>query len=247
MVDVGRNDPCPCGSGRKYKQCCLGKIPASFTAEVRERAWKAVTEFALRKEFAEQRAGLQLIFFGPEIVELPLNRQQIDFENEQCMLNLLFWLIYEASFDGPSRTLVNLFLSRRGHTLPLSDRRYLEAMRGSHLHLYEVEAVTRDVGLRLRDCWSDERFDIRERLFTQQAVPLMVAALRLRRGPNGDHVIDEYDGVMETDGNSDDRFAFYHGVVIAQHVIYNMLLRPAPTLTRLRNQPHDGRTRYAPR
>jgi SEC-C motif-containing protein/HEAT repeat protein len=23
---VGRNDPCPCGSGRKYKRCCLGKI-----------------------------------------------------------------------------------------------------------------------------------------------------------------------------------------------------------------------------
>jgi len=20
--DVGRNDPCPCGSGRKYKKCC---------------------------------------------------------------------------------------------------------------------------------------------------------------------------------------------------------------------------------
>jgi hypothetical protein len=22
---VGRNDPCPCGSGRKYKKCCEGK------------------------------------------------------------------------------------------------------------------------------------------------------------------------------------------------------------------------------
>lgn len=22
---VGRNDPCPCGSGRKFKQCCMGK------------------------------------------------------------------------------------------------------------------------------------------------------------------------------------------------------------------------------
>jgi SEC-C motif-containing protein len=22
----GRNDPCPCGSGKKFKQCCLGKI-----------------------------------------------------------------------------------------------------------------------------------------------------------------------------------------------------------------------------
>ena len=24
---VGRNDPCPCGSGRKYKKCCFGKSP----------------------------------------------------------------------------------------------------------------------------------------------------------------------------------------------------------------------------
>ena len=23
--EVGRNDPCPCGSGKKYKQCHLGK------------------------------------------------------------------------------------------------------------------------------------------------------------------------------------------------------------------------------
>jgi hypothetical protein len=23
--DVGRNDPCPCGSGKKFKKCCLGK------------------------------------------------------------------------------------------------------------------------------------------------------------------------------------------------------------------------------
>jgi uncharacterized protein YecA (UPF0149 family) len=23
---VGRNKPCPCGSGRKYKKCCLDKI-----------------------------------------------------------------------------------------------------------------------------------------------------------------------------------------------------------------------------
>ncbi len=22
---IGRNDPCPCGSGAKYKQCCEGK------------------------------------------------------------------------------------------------------------------------------------------------------------------------------------------------------------------------------
>lgn len=25
QTKVGRNDPCPCGSGLKYKQCCLRK------------------------------------------------------------------------------------------------------------------------------------------------------------------------------------------------------------------------------
>jgi uncharacterized protein len=23
--DIGGNDPCPCGSGKKFKKCCLGK------------------------------------------------------------------------------------------------------------------------------------------------------------------------------------------------------------------------------
>ena len=25
QMSIGRNDPCPCGSGRKYKRCCLDK------------------------------------------------------------------------------------------------------------------------------------------------------------------------------------------------------------------------------
>ena len=32
--DVGRNDPCPCGSGRKFKKCCLGKPEAEPPAIV---------------------------------------------------------------------------------------------------------------------------------------------------------------------------------------------------------------------
>jgi hypothetical protein len=27
---LGRNDPCPCGSGKKYKKCCLGEDRASI-------------------------------------------------------------------------------------------------------------------------------------------------------------------------------------------------------------------------
>ncbi len=27
---VNRNDPCPCGSGKKYKHCCLGTSASGF-------------------------------------------------------------------------------------------------------------------------------------------------------------------------------------------------------------------------
>src|SRR5437867_4481641 len=32
-MKVGRNDPCPCGSGKKYKKCCLEKDQAAERAQ----------------------------------------------------------------------------------------------------------------------------------------------------------------------------------------------------------------------
>ena len=33
-MKIGRNDPCHCGSGKKYKKCCLAKDDASKSAAV---------------------------------------------------------------------------------------------------------------------------------------------------------------------------------------------------------------------
>jgi tetratricopeptide (TPR) repeat protein len=46
MEKTGRNDPCPCGSGKKYKKCCLPK----HEAEERDRA-------AEQQAAREQRAA----------------------------------------------------------------------------------------------------------------------------------------------------------------------------------------------
>lgn len=35
--EPGRNDPCPCGSGRKYKNCCQGE-----TTGLSSSTWKGV-------------------------------------------------------------------------------------------------------------------------------------------------------------------------------------------------------------
>ncbi len=44
---AGRNDPCPCGSGKKYKRCCLGKFEA---AGHKNRAVEAQNQTAKEKE-----------------------------------------------------------------------------------------------------------------------------------------------------------------------------------------------------
>lgn len=37
---LGRNDPCPCGSGRKYKMCCLHKYRDARLNELTRTATK---------------------------------------------------------------------------------------------------------------------------------------------------------------------------------------------------------------
>ena len=52
---AGRNDPCPCGSGRKYKHCCLEKDEAKARAARTKAAKKAAKEGAPAEDAAAPR------------------------------------------------------------------------------------------------------------------------------------------------------------------------------------------------
>jgi|GEM_PF-1634298 len=54
MADIGRNDPCPCNSGKKYKKCCEGKDQAKQHAAL-EKQWNAsIKAFDKQKKDAEE-------------------------------------------------------------------------------------------------------------------------------------------------------------------------------------------------
>jgi SEC-C motif/Protein of unknown function (DUF2384) len=56
---IGRNDPCPCGSGRKYKRCCLEQQSATYSFWAQQRdASDRLTRDMLR--FAERKLGDQI-------------------------------------------------------------------------------------------------------------------------------------------------------------------------------------------
>ncbi len=44
MARPGRNDPCPCGSGQKYKRCCLPKDQAADSAALAQTAQARAAE-----------------------------------------------------------------------------------------------------------------------------------------------------------------------------------------------------------
>jgi hypothetical protein len=46
MNKPGRNDPCPCGSGRKFKKCCLtAAVPPRYTKDERASAFAKLDRF----------------------------------------------------------------------------------------------------------------------------------------------------------------------------------------------------------
>lgn len=53
----GRNDACHCGSGNKYKKCCLAKDDAAKSAELAALAAQAAQAAAEAGEEAEEAPG----------------------------------------------------------------------------------------------------------------------------------------------------------------------------------------------
>src|SRR4030067_468754 len=65
MYKVGRNDPCPCGSGLKYKKCCLGKSKAGSSRSGDERTAVGTALDWLKTNYAEElNQQVLLDYFG---------------------------------------------------------------------------------------------------------------------------------------------------------------------------------------
>lgn len=88
VAKIGRNDPCPCGSGRKYKRCCYGKDQerlrrssevAGLTVEEVEAAPEPfLTEARIRTLRSHKLARLRIERVAPTLQDHVL-RRMVDF------------------------------------------------------------------------------------------------------------------------------------------------------------------------
>ena len=139
MPKIGRNDPCPCGSGKKYKHCCLEKDRAAeFAPAVRQRvaleAQKA-NRAALRKDYQAElletettlREAQALDAASNAVVDL-VHAGRLD-EAEQAARELL--VRYPEVHDGYDR--LGMVHEARGQFREAADcyRKVIEFMRAN--------------------------------------------------------------------------------------------------------------------
>jgi Tfp pilus assembly protein PilF len=110
---TSRNDPCPCGSGKKYKKCCLEKDQASERAErTRVAAKRAAAEQAQSQATREAFEASQALDAASNAVLDLVRAGQLD-EAERAARELLerypevpdgyerLAMVYEARGDHP--------------------------------------------------------------------------------------------------------------------------------------------------
>lgn len=175
----GRNDPCPCGSGRKFKHCCLPSRTAEDSARLRLRA-------------AEGRVVDALLPFTIETWGQPLMLHAWeDFWNYEDVpedlattpeFDPMFvpWLVLgfvpdadadEADADWPTQPIGLEWLATTEPNVSDLERAYIETACRSPMSVLAVEEVTTGRSLDLKDVLTGSRFHVLEQGASQALRP----------------------------------------------------------------------------
>lgn len=186
MSLVGRNDPCPCGSGVKYKRCCLNRNVAPLLAyrpAERASALAKLVRFAAGDEFKPLHKESLSLFWDEWLVEEPDDELAAVIKSESVNIAYHSWFTYDFEVHG-GQTVIDLFLDREAKKLSTGEHKFLEGLLASHCRLYEILEVKINQGFELRDLWDDRRLFVSERAATSQLVAWDVIVGRI--GPTGD-------------------------------------------------------------
>ncbi len=177
-MQPGRNDPCSCGSGKKFKKCCLMKqvAPADLLwhrlRTIHDELVHRLSDHA-RSEFGEEsikEAWDEFWLWDEESPEL----------DPGSPINQLFGPFYlynwyrEEEGDPPwtapeSRTVANDYLRVRGSQLSELERRFIEASIQAPFSFHELIEVSPGDGFVLKDIFLGTSATVIEKMGSQAA------------------------------------------------------------------------------
>lgn len=171
--DIGRNEPCWCGSGRKYKKCHLGNEQLSLPERASWLYAKAVQQVLA----ADWR---------PLRIMAALERYRYDeqFPDDVAEAALADPLVVDALlFEGEA---LQEFLAHRGYLLPDDERLLAEQWLLTERSLFDVQEAAPGHSVTVRDVRTGDAVEVPERLASRTLRPGQLICARVL--PVGDGV-----------------------------------------------------------
>jgi hypothetical protein len=181
----GRNDPCPCGSAAKYKQCCLAAAHRQADSDPATLVWQRLRR--ANEGFPQTMAAFLGNTYGKGAIneawaEFTLWTEEVFDPDSPHVPLFLPWSYHHWSPDPleqtgvedetlHGRTPTSLFLERRGHRIDPAMRRYLEACLEAPLSFHEILRCDPERGFRTRDIIAGTECDVLERSASRSVRP----------------------------------------------------------------------------
>jgi hypothetical protein len=174
-MKLGRNDPCPCGSGKKYKHCCLNPGNAQAAAPT-DLTWRRMR--GLLDGFPNEMWRFTAQTYGPTAVHEAWDEftgfDNLEFDSNTPLMQLFMpWFFHCWAPDPVATEVVNkslhgviptkAYLTTKGPQLDPLLRRYLEAVLTDPFTFFEVLACNPGTGMTLRDVMTKEEHSVSER------------------------------------------------------------------------------------
>lgn len=175
-MKTGRNDPCPCGSGKKYKKCCLSTdyVEPGREEPIRARLVQELLRY-FKKYYADKLEEALFFFWNDFDPEKHLDEATLGLAD----INFWEWIIHDFIIDEENdKTLIDLYMANN-RRLSSDEHRILTMMKNSVISLYEVQEVFPEKGMLLKDLLLGDEYDVREKAATRSLRKWDIFATRL--------------------------------------------------------------------
>ncbi len=178
-MSLGRNDPCFCGSGVKYKKCCLMKTQSHSLEDLSYRRLRETEKKLIGQLFRHASE-----VFGPSAIKEAWDEfhcwqysEGYDLGNSISQIFGPFFLFSwqmdpedtDCDLKLEDKTIAESFLETRRSKLSSDEIKILESANRTAFSFYEVTDVTPDFGFTLRNVMTEQIYEVIERSGSQGA------------------------------------------------------------------------------
>jgi hypothetical protein len=158
---VGRNAPCPCGSGKKYKKCCLQKDEAEKVIAMPRRRTAEASVDSLRNKIMGFVEKQSLADHLPEAIAHYYGTAEEEIDDmgldDEKTLGFMEWFIHDFIHPDYGVPLITAFLESN-QKLTSEETQILKDWQKTNLSAYQATEIEEGYGIHVEDIFTGEQF-----------------------------------------------------------------------------------------